>query len=170
MGIFDPIERKISEDRICTVLFVHGDAEISILDDERKIIDTYGYCITDETEVVNFSKLLNDFIYHFTECEELTDEDKEEIKDTFDEAGNRFIKDLTSLIEVGDTYCDPQGEYEIIVIDGEYLTLKCIDEVVPGSNIGQEYSGIPISEAVFYIYGYYKDDSGIKYIPDSERI
>lgn len=163
------IERKISKDRICRVYFDDGDIEISILDDERDEICSENYSV-DETKVANFSDIFNYIIYDLADCEELTDEDKEAIEDAFNEAGNQYIEKLAALIEVGDTYSDPQGKYEIIATDGEYVTCKCIDEVGPGWNIGKEYPSIPISEAVFFIYGYYKGDSGIKCIPEEARL
>jgi len=169
MGILDPIERKISKNRICRVYFDDGDIEISILDDERDEICSENYSV-DETKVAIFSEIFNYIIYDLADCEELTDEDKEAIEDAFNEVSNRYIEELATLIEVGDTYCDPQGEYEIIATDREHVTLKCIDEAGPGLNIGKEYPGIPTSEAVFYIYGYYKGNSGIKYIPEEARL
>jgi hypothetical protein len=159
------IERIISKDRVCRV-YVGPDILIEISGGRNSYVK---YNI-DGTKAINFSERINDIIYNLADREELTDEDKETIEDAFNEAGNRYIETLKALIKVGDTYCDPQGEYEIIAIDGEYITLKCIDEADPGWNIGKEYPGILISDAVFYIYGYYKDDSEIKYVPDSERI
>lgn len=164
----DLCKRKISKDRIFTVQF-DGDIDISFLNDAGHVI-RFGIYGADKTKTVNFSERLNDIIYDLADSTELTDEDKEAIEDAFNEAGNRFIKDLTSRIEVGDTYCDPQGEYEIIATDGEYVTLKCTDEAGPGWNVGKEYPDMSIYDAVFYIYGYYKDDEGIKYVPDSKRI
>jgi hypothetical protein len=170
MGILDPIERKISKDRTCIVGLDDEVIKIRIIDDAEFYNIFYKDYYIDKTKIANFSDIFNYIIYDLADCEELTDEDKEAIEDAFNEVGNQYIEKLAALIEVGDTYCDPQGEYEIIATDREHVTLKCIDEAGPGLNIGKEYPGIPTSEAVFYIYGYYKDNSGIKYIPEEARL
>lgn len=68
---------------------------------------------------------------------------------TFEELQDE-LEALADESIMGETYEDPEGEWEVIAVDGDQVTVKCIQE--ENLNYGREYC-VPFKEAWYYITG-----------------
>lgn len=166
-------EINLSNGRMCKVYDFGSNVEIYIFEaGENEALCNISLCVDSCSEFA-YKENLEGCFYEISEFVELTVKDKEQIEDVLEiplwsMSLDQKYEDLKTCIDIGDTYDDPEGEWEIIAINEGQVSVRNIQ--TGNLNYGREYE-VPIEEVMYFVYGYDKDEDGnIEYVPPEMRV